>query len=144
MGIGDEFKEGLTNVQNLIGENPFASVGTAAVVGAGVGAGVTGLVMSASKKRKKKTKKSKKKSSKSKKKSRKLKFGSPAWRKKYMRKKRKGRRTPRTAGKGKDRSSKRIRYTKRGQPYIIMRNGRARFIKRSSARSSHKLKGGRY
>lgn len=54
------------------------------------------------------------------------------------------RKTPRTAGKGKDRSTKRIRYTKNGQPYIILRNGRARFIKASSARRSHKRKGGRY
>ena len=58
--------------------------------------------------------------------------------------KRKSRRTPRTAGKGKDRSNKRIRYTKKGQPYIIMASGKARFIKKSSAKSSHKLKGGRY
>lgn len=54
------------------------------------------------------------------------------------------RRTPRTAGKGKDRSTKRIRYTKRGQPYVIMKSGKARFIKLNSARRSHKQKGGRY
>ena len=58
--------------------------------------------------------------------------------------KRKGRRTPRTAGKGKDRSTKRIRYTKKGQPYVIMKSGKARFIKKTSAKRSHKLKGGRY
>lgn len=54
------------------------------------------------------------------------------------------RKTPRTAGKGKDRSHKRIRYTKRGQPYIITSSGRARFLKKSSAKRSHKMKGGRY
>jgi Na+/glutamate symporter len=54
------------------------------------------------------------------------------------------RKTPHTAGKGKDRSHKRIRYTKTGQPYVIMSSGKARFIKKSSAKRSHKLKGGRY
>lgn len=51
---------------------------------------------------------------------------------------------PHTAGKRKDTSRRRIRYTKKGQPYVIGRNGKARFVKKSSARRSHKLKGGRY
>lgn len=54
------------------------------------------------------------------------------------------RRTPRTAGKRKDRSTKRIRYTKTGQPYVILRSGKARFIKKRGAKSAHKRKGGRY
>jgi hypothetical protein len=54
------------------------------------------------------------------------------------------RRTPRTAGKGKDTSRKRIRYTKNGQPYVIMASGKAKFIKKKGARRSHKTKGGRY
>lgn len=58
--------------------------------------------------------------------------------------KRRIRRTPRTAGKGRDTSTRRIRQTKNGQPYVILANGRARFIKKSSARRSRKLKGGRY
>ena len=56
----------------------------------------------------------------------------------------KGRYTPHTAGKRKDTSHKRIRYTKKGQPYIILKSGKARFIKKKSARMSHKRKGGRY
>lgn len=51
---------------------------------------------------------------------------------------------PRTAGKRKDTSTRRIRMTKNGQPYIILKSGKARFIKKSSARRSRKLKGGRY
>jgi gas vesicle protein len=58
--------------------------------------------------------------------------------------KKRGRYTPHTAGKGKDTSHKRIRQTKNGQPYVIMANGRARFIKKSSARRSRKTSGGRY
>lgn len=57
---------------------------------------------------------------------------------------RRTRRNPHTAGKRKDRSHKRIRYTKRGQPYIIKANGRAQFISHRSASSSHKRKGGKY
>jgi len=50
----------------------------------------------------------------------------------------------RTAGKRKDTSHKRIRMTKHGQPYIILASGKARFIKKSSARNSRRRKGGRY
>jgi len=50
----------------------------------------------------------------------------------------------RTAGKGKDRSTRRIRMTKNGQPYIILKSGKARFISKASARASRKGKGGRY
>lgn len=57
----------------------------------------------------------------------------------------KGRRyTPHTAGKRRDTSRRRIRYTKNGQPYVIMASGKARFISMKSAKSSHKRKGGRY
>lgn len=51
---------------------------------------------------------------------------------------------PRTAGKRKDRSTKRIRFTKSGQPYVLMASGKARFIKKSSAKNSRRRKGGRY
>jgi len=53
-------------------------------------------------------------------------------------------RQPRTAGKRKDTSKRRIRYTKNNQPYVIMASGKARFIKKSSARNSRKRKGGKY
>ena len=147
----DAFKETIggigENVKSFITEKPFQS--------AGVGAGVIGagaLAVSVVKKRKtakKKTtkRKAKKKTTTRKKTGRKLKFGSPAWRKKYIKKGRKKKISPkyaRTAGKGKDTSTRRIRMTKGGQPYVILANGRARFIKKSSASRSRKLKGGRY
>lgn len=148
MGIGDDLQTGLTAAKELISENPIASavVAGAGVVALGGAAGV--IIASAVKKRKKKTKKSKKKAKKSKTKRRKskLKFGSKAYRKKYLGKKhrRSKQRQPHTAGKRKDTSHRRIRYTKNNQPYVILSNGRARFIKRSSAKRSKKLKGGRY
>jgi len=52
--------------------------------------------------------------------------------------------TPHTAGKRKDTSHRRIRYTSKGQPYVIMGNGKARFIKKKGAKIAHKRKGGRY
>lgn len=138
MGVLDSLQEGIgtivTNATSILTNNKEA------VIGATVGAGAVGLVAGAvavAKKRKKSTKKKKKSTRKSKTKyKRKSKRG--------IRRHRRGRRTPRTAGKGKDRSSKRIRYTKKGQPYVIMKSGKARFIKKSSAKRSHKQKGGRY
>jgi len=41
-------------------------------------------------------------------------------------------------------SHRRIHKTKTGQPYIILASGKARFIKRKSARISKKRRGGRY
>jgi len=58
--------------------------------------------------------------------------------------KRRSYRYPHTAGKRKDTSHRRIRFTKRGQPYIILRSGKARFIKMSSVKRSRKRSGGRY
>lgn len=136
--MNSTIEEGITKVKDLIGDatsnitNPFAGSPVASAIGGAVTGGVVGAgaiygISKLSKKRKKhktKNKRSRKRNTKH-----------------YRRRKRK---TPRTAGKGKDRSSKRIRYTKKGQPYIIKRNGRAMFIKKGSARRSHKLKGGRY
>lgn len=51
---------------------------------------------------------------------------------------------PYTAGKRKDTSTRRIRYTKNNQPYIILKSGKARFISKKSVRLSRKRKGGRY
>ena len=140
-GIGDV----VGDIKDFVAEKPLA---TAAIGAGAVGAVALGAV-AISKTRKKSKKKSKsttRKKTKKKSKGRKLKFGSPAWRKKYIKKgKRKIKpRYARTAGKGKDTSTKRIRMTKNGQPYVILKSGKARFIKKSSAKGSRKLKGGRY
>jgi len=58
--------------------------------------------------------------------------------------KRKSYKYARTAGKRKDTSTRRIRMTKNGQPYVILASGKARFISKKSARASRKRKGGRY
>lgn len=66
------------------------------------------------------------------------------------RRKRKGKKVKhRTSPRGKltrhrHRGTKQIHYTKNRQPYIILASGKARFIKKSSARTSRRRKGGRY
>lgn len=145
---------GLSNTLSNVGDftsdlsTTQIAIGTA-VAGAVVGGGVVGIISKVKKRKvKRKTKKKKKRTTKKKRKGRKLKFGSPAYRKKYLgkgrRKKKISPKYARTAGKRRDTSRKRIRMTKHGQPYIILANGRARFIKKSSAKRSRKLKGGRY
>jgi len=121
-----------TSISTQIGQlstNPVAT----AVGGAIVGGAIVGTVVAATSSRKKSTSKARRKSSKT-------------TRRKSKRRttKKRNYKYARTAGKGKDRSTKRIRMTKNGQPYIILKSGKARFIKKSSARASRKKKGGRY
>lgn len=97
------------------------SVATGVGLGAGAAIIGTALLIHSSKKRSKKSKRSS---------SRKV--------RKYKQRK------PHTAGKRKDTSHRRIRYSKNNQPYIILRSGKARFISKKSAGSSRRRKGGRY
>ena len=122
-GLSDVLDYASDQAKGLLG-NPTAT----AVGGALLGAGVTGAVIASVNSRSKPRKKaSKKKRSSVRKKT-----------------KRKSYKYARTARKGKDTSTRRIRMTKNGQPYVILKSGKARFIKKSSARSSRKRKGGRY
>jgi len=65
-------------------------------------------------------------------------------RKKSFKSKGRGARRRRKNGKSRKTSLKRIHRTKTGQPYIILASGKAKFIKKSSARKSRRRKGGRY
>lgn len=121
---------GASNVLDKAIDNPLA---TGAII-AGSAAIVTGGVLAA-----KAYKKRKKSSSRKSKSSRKRVSRSKRKRSKYR-----GRKTPHTAGKRRDTSRRRIRYTKNGQPYVLGANGKAKFIKKSSAKRSRKLKGGKY
>lgn len=123
-------KEGLGNVmvfasdqaEGLLG-NPVAT----AVGGAVIGGALVGTVAAVSSSRKKTNRKSSRTKRSKARKSSKRKY-------KYAR----------TAGKRKDTSTRRIRMTKNGQPYVILKSGKARFISKASARASRKKKGGRY
>lgn len=114
--------------QNLLG-NPVAT----GIGGAVVGSLVTGAVARRLSSRKKTVKRVAPKKRNSKRTKRKRR---PTKRKSYK--------YARTAKKRKDTSTRRIRMTKNGQPYVILASGKARFIKKSSARLSRKRKGGRY
>ena len=118
--------EVFSNAQEFAKENPLASSGIA-IASLGAVAGITALAVSKRRKKKNKTKKTKYKRTKSRSKRRNKRI-------KYAR----------TAGKRRDTSMRRIRMTKNGQPYVIMANGRARFISKKSAKASRKRKGGRY
>jgi len=132
----------LKNVRQFIEDNPYESAAIGAVAAGGVALGGVVIGSAISKKTKKKTRKSSSKK-KSTKRTKKKKLTA---RQRYVRKikKRPGRQSPYTAGARKDRSRKRIRYTKNGQPYVLMASGKARFIKKTSAKRSRKQKGGRY
>lgn len=120
----------LGSADEFIRKNPITSTATLAG-GALLGGTIVQIARKRSKKRAKiKTKHKTSTRKKSKKK-----------RKSYKRSKQK---KPYTAGKGKDRSTRRIRFTKNNQPYIILRSGKAKFIKKSTARRARKLKGGMY
>lgn len=117
---------------DFIKEHPIGS----AIIGGGTAVAIGATAVAVSRARSSKSKTTRKKTTK--------KTTKRKSKRKKTNKSKRVRRTPRTAGKGKDRSTRRIRYTKKGQPYVIMKSGKARFIKKSSAKRSHKLKGGRY
>jgi len=129
-----------------VSQSELVAGGVGALAGLIVG-GVAGVAIAGSSSktvRKRKTKKRKtvrKRVSRSK---RKLKFGSKAYRKKYLKHGKRKQKRPHTAGKRRDTSKRRIRYTKNNQPYVILSNGRARFISKRSVSSSRKRRGGRY
>ena len=123
MGIVDEVKAKL--------ENPLVALAGGVVLGAGITAGVSAIV----KRRKKSSKKKKKfKSHRRKKSSRKHKritHTSRGWKQdRKRRSKQKWEVAYQKRKKNKSSSRKGIHYTKNGQPYKILSNGRARFIKK--------------
>jgi len=113
-------------VEGLLGNPVATAVGGAVLGGAVVGTSVA--VASAIKKKRRKASPARKPSKRSRRSRRTRRAGSYA----------------RTAGKRKDTSTRRIRMTKNGQPYVILKSGKARFISKASARASRRRKGGRY
>jgi hypothetical protein len=131
MGL-DNLTEGVSNlVQTTIGaikDNPVTSA--VAVGGVALGtAGVAGLIVSSSKKKRKSSRRAVRKRGRRIKHTRRgliqdrKRRSKQKWEVAYQRRKRKS--------KSSRRSKRGIHYTKKGQPYKIMSNGRARFIKKS-------------
>jgi len=125
--------EGLVYAQNVLSdasEQAKGLLGNPVVTGVGgavVGGAIVGTIAAATSARKKSTRKASVKRSSKARKSRSRNY-------KYAR----------TAGKRRDTSTRRIRMTKNGQPYVILKSGKARFISKASARASRRRKGGRY
>lgn len=124
-GLNDVLEMG-SDLYNRLSSNPVAT----AIGGAVAGGAIVGTAISAASSSKKKRRSVSRKSSK---KARRRKSG-----------KRKNYKYARTAGKRRDKSTRRIRMTKNGQPYVILKSGKARFISKRSAHASRKRKGGRY
>lgn len=114
----------LDNVSGIIESavaNPVVAAAGGAVVGAGLGAGAVALASGAtSSVKRRKTKSRIKHTSRGWKQDRKRYNKRQKWEVAYRKRKRK-------------RSSSRrgVKYTKNGQPYIILKSGKARFIKKS-------------
>jgi len=129
MGIIDEIGVGINTAEQFVQANAVTSTVGAAVVGGAVGVAAGAAIGSAVAKR------SKRRSSRaSRKRGRRIKHTNRGWKQdrarfnkrqkwevNYRKRKRKS---------SKSRSRKGIHYTKNGQPYKIMSNGRARFIKK--------------
>lgn len=120
--------DGISNSFKGLLKQPAATAVGGAVIGAALAGAGTYAVTSRKKSTRKASRKTSRKSSGSKRKKSKSRSGSYA----------------RTAGKRRDTSTRRIRMTKNGQPYVILKSGKARFISKKSARASRKRKGGRY
>lgn len=123
--LAEPVAQSVGEASEFIRKNPVTS---AVGVGGGVIVGST-ITQIIRKKRKASTSTKKKKS--------KTRKSKPKKRSKVS-KKRKTTKSKRKPGK------KKIRMTKKGQPYIILPNGRAKFISKSSASRRRKLKGGYY
>lgn len=128
MGLIDN---ALGTVKEFIAENPLASIGGAAALGVGAGLGASAIAKSignnvgSSKRtgrRIKHTKRGWKQDGKRRSKQK--------WEVAYQRRKRRLRKSLRRKHVKHSRSRRGIHYTKNGQPYKILSNGRARFIKK--------------
>ena len=120
------------DVKTFITEKPLATVG----VGAGLAAATGGVIITAVTRKRKKTTRRKARTKKGR--SRDRKFRSKQKHElAYVRRKRKAGKKitrPRYKTKKSKKRSGKIYYTKKGQPYKILRSGKARFIKKSKGR----------
>lgn len=130
MAIADEINNGINAITSFVEENPIA---TAAGIGAvAVGAGVVGaaVIGAASKKSSRKVRRKIKHTRRGWKLDRKRFNKSQKWEVAYRRRKK------RASKPSKRIKGKKIHYTRKGQPYIILSTGKARFIKKRKGRKS--------
>ena len=123
LGISDK-------VEGIIGNHPVASIGGVALGSAVIGTVIGGAIASKSKRRKSSKKKTRKTGSVGRRRDRKYISKQKHERAYQKRRKKLGKKTYGKYYKRKSKSKKGIHYTKNGQPYKILANGRARFIKK--------------
>ena len=121
----------LDNAIGMVKENPVATAIGAGAVGVGVGVGVASLIGSSPSKKARKSRKKITHTKRGLKQDRKRKSKQP-WEIAYRRRKRRNKINRRRKNKS---SSRGLHYTKKGQPYKIMSNGRARFVKKTKRRA---------
>jgi ribulose kinase len=135
MGALDILQDGITagigTVSDFVGEHPVGvAIGAAGTAAAA--AGIVALSSSASKtKTKRKTHKKITHTKRGWKQDRKRR-SKQKWEVAYQKRKRKLKKRHNSGGK---KRSGKVKYTKKGQPYIILRSGKARFIKKSKRRN---------
>jgi len=125
MGALDTLQNGITDIKEFVAEHPLGTAIGAGIVGAGV---VGGVIAISGKKTKGKTRKSRKKITHTKRgwKQDRKRRSKQSWEVAYQKRKRK---------KHSSKKRKGVHYTKKGQPYIIMSSGKARFIKKTKRRT---------
>lgn len=129
MGIIDEIGVGINTAEQFVQANAVSSAVGAAVVGGAIGVGAGALIGSAVAKRSKR-----RKTGTSRKRGRRITHTKRGWKQDRKRKSKQkwevAYRKRKRSSRSKSRSKKGIHYTKNGQPYKIMANGRARFVKK--------------
>lgn len=117
MGLLESVTSAAQGVKDFVSENKAAVLGSAAV--AGVAVAGTALAIGASKARKKRSKRSYKQD--------RARRSKQPWEVAYQKRKKKKKRHSSKHSRGG--LGKRKHYTKNGQPYIILKSGKARFVK---------------
>ena len=112
----------IENAIGLVEKNPILAAAGAGVVGVGVGVGVASLVRSSGSKKSRSSR-------------RKIKHTARGWKQDRKRKSKQKWEVAYQKRKHKKRSSKGLHYTKKGQPYIILASGKAKFVKKTKRRN---------
>ena len=117
-GIQDGIVGAYSEMSGVIRENPTAAIGGAVIGSAIIGTAIGGVIAA-----KKKTTKT------TRKKHRKITHTKRGWAQDRKRRSKQKWEVAYQKRKKKSKSRKGVHYTKNGQPYILLKNGKARFIK---------------
>lgn len=121
MGVLESVTSAAQGVKDFVTDNKAVVLGTAALAGVAVAGTAVAVGLSGRKKRSKRSYKQDR-----------ARVSKQPWEQAYQKRKRA---KARKKKKGKRRGSRRgVHYTKNGQPYIILKSGKARFVKKGRRR----------